>query len=166
MAGVSIRVEIKDQELRAALQRVGGFGLPATREMGRTLVNGTKRRFGEQRGPDGRAWAALNPAYQAIKRGAGILRATGALFGSVTFKASPSEVRVGVGKYPYSRIHQFGGTIKPKSAQFLRFKLAGGFVRARSVTIPARPYLGIDREDEQDLLDGLETLILSRARGR
>jgi phage virion morphogenesis protein len=166
MSGVSIRVEIKDQELRAALQRVSGFGLPATRAMGAVLVDGTLRRFKQQRGPDGQAWAGLNPAYQAIKRGPGILRATSALSSSTNFKAAPTEVRVGVGQFPYARIHQFGGTIKPKSAKYLRFKLAGGFVRARSVTIPARPYLGIDREDEQDLLDTLETLILRRARAR
>lgn len=41
----------------------------------------------------------------------------------------------------YARIHEFGGTIFPRRAKFLTFRVDGHFVRARKVTIPARPYL-------------------------
>ena len=39
----------------------------------------------------------------------------------------------------YARIHQNGGTIQPRNKKFLRFRgTGGGWVSARSVTIPKR----------------------------
>lgn len=38
--------------------------------------------------------------------------------------------------------HEKGGTIKPKNGKYLRFQIDGKWIMARSVTIPARPYLG------------------------
>lgn len=42
----------------------------------------------------------------------------------------------------YAKIHEFGGTIKPKHGQYLKFSVpGGGFVSAKQVHIPARPYV-------------------------
>ncbi|RVQ76117.1 phage virion morphogenesis protein [Sinorhizobium medicae] len=44
----------------------------------------------------------------------------------------------------YARIHELGGTIRPKVAKALAIpdpKRAGGVILVQSVTIPARPYL-------------------------
>ena len=41
----------------------------------------------------------------------------------------------------YGRIHELGGTITPKKGPFLIFEIDGQTVAARSVRIPARPYL-------------------------
>ena len=41
----------------------------------------------------------------------------------------------------YARIHEFGGTIVPKKSRFLVFQVNGRWVRAKSVHIPARPYI-------------------------
>ena len=46
-------------------------------------------------------------------------------------------------------VHQFGGTIKPKSGKLLAFR---GHV-AKSVTIPARPYLGLSDADQNELVE-------------
>jgi phage gpG-like protein len=48
----------------------------------------------------------------------------------------------GVRDVVYARIHELGGTIKPKTAKALRFRLDDGtFVVVQQVTMPARPYL-------------------------
>lgn len=41
----------------------------------------------------------------------------------------------------YSAIHEFGGTIRPKNAQFLHFFVGGTEVFTKEVEIPARPYM-------------------------
>lgn len=42
----------------------------------------------------------------------------------------------------YARIHELGGTIKPKNGKALHFRADDGtFVTVKQVTIPARPYL-------------------------
>jgi phage gpG-like protein len=62
---------------------------------------------------------------------------TGRQFGddaSITFG-------VDLGTVPYARIHELGGTIKPKSGGYLHFQINGRWIQARQVKIPKRPYL-------------------------
>jgi hypothetical protein len=47
----------------------------------------------------------------------------------------------GVQDVRYALIHELGGVITPLVAKVLAFELNGQLVFARSVTIPARPYL-------------------------
>jgi phage virion morphogenesis protein len=69
---------------------------------------------------------------------------TGRLRRSIRAVADDEGVTVGTNLI-YAPIHQFGGTIVPKKAKFLRFpNPAGGFFFKKSVFIPARPYLPID----------------------
>jgi len=52
----------------------------------------------------------------------------------------------------YARIHERGGIIRAKNQEFLTFNIPGvGFRKARSVTIPPRPFLkpAIERKDNQ-----------------
>ena len=53
----------------------------------------------------------------------------------------------------YAAIHQLGGKIVPKNATHLVFRLATGVVLAKSVTLPARPYLGISDDDQEMIAD-------------
>ena len=41
----------------------------------------------------------------------------------------------------YARIHDYGGTIVPKTKPYLVFKIAGQWIRTKKVTIPKRPFL-------------------------
>jgi len=53
----------------------------------------------------------------------------------------------------YARIQEEGGTIRAKGSAYLTFPIGGGFVRVKSVRLPARPYL---RPAIQDNLSKIE----------
>ncbi|RVI59102.1 phage virion morphogenesis protein [Sinorhizobium medicae] len=75
---------------------------------------------------------------------------TGTLEGSIDIadyaRAEKDGVRGtwGARDIAYARIHELGGTIRPKTAKALAIpnpKKAGAVILVQSVTIPARPYL-------------------------
>jgi phage gpG-like protein len=157
MTGAAFQVQFKDDLVIGALERfqagVAESG-PLLRIIGQYGVDSTKARFGTQEAPDGSAWAPLNTAYAAIKpSGYNILFLSGALLNSQHYVPGIQEVAWGSGMI-YAGVHQFGAVIKPKSAKALAFKLGiGGVrtVRVKSVTIPARPYLGLSIEDRAEI---------------
>lgn len=158
MAGLSIVARIVDDAVRAELKKLSGAPKKALAPIGMAVVKGTQRRFRAGVDPSGAAWAKLHPLYAPIKRGPGILRASGLLMRSISYRVGTDEVRVGTGRI-YARVHQFGAVITPKKAKYLRFRLSIGVVRASKVTIPARPFLGFDVEDEQEIGDVLEAIL-------
>ena len=158
MAGAIITARMDGEAARRAFFRLAmrmGDTTPIMGAIGTGLVEGTNDRARRAVDPDGQSWAPLMPAYAAIKRGPGILRASGELMDSITRRAGPTSVEVGTNRI-YGGVHQHGATIKPVTAKRLVFRLAGGMVAAASVTIPARPFLGISAEDERMILDTLE----------
>ena len=161
MSGSSLTYTIDDKQLQKtfkALGRVAKNTKPLMNAIGTALIEGTHQRFERGIGPDGAAWAPLNPGYAASKRGPGILRESGmrgGLMASITRKASKDSVEVGTNKV-YAAIHQFGGTITSKSGGYLSFAIGGSFVRVRSVTIPARPFIGISEEDTRNVTEVVE----------
>ncbi len=158
MAGVSILAQIQDAEVRNRLSQLVGSPKKALAPIGMALVKNTQERFRAGHGPGGAKWAPLHPMYAPIKRGPGILRASGMLMRSINYRVGTDDVRVGTNRIQ-ARIDQFGGVIKPKRVQYLRFRMANGFWFKKKVTIPARPFLGIDSRDEQDIGDMLEVLL-------
>lgn len=104
-----------------------------------------KERFDKEQAPDGTKWKPLSSARvkQRMKRHkAGnmkILQDVGELRRSVQYEAGQNYVRIG-SNLKYARIHQFGGTIHFKK-------------RKGSVTIPARPYLGVTPNEQQHIND-------------
>lgn len=164
MAGATLSVTIHDRGAREGLARLGRAmddTTPLMAAIGTGLVEGTHTRFERAQSPDGAGWAPLSPGYAPVKRGPGILRESamrGGLMGSINSQPGRDEVRVGTNKI-YAAIHQFGGTITPKAAPFLVFRMAGGMAHARSVTLPARPFLGISAEDEEMIGDVVEVFL-------
>ncbi len=160
MSGARITYALDDKAFQGAVQRLGGvIRSGMVRQIGMALLVTTEERFQSQTEPFGAKWAALNPAYAAIKRGTNILTASRALVKSLTMEVSGTRVMVGSNRI-YARVHQFGGTIRPKRANALVFRLGGvgprggpGFVHARAVTIPARPYLGFGPADQRAVMD-------------
>ena len=88
----------------------------------------------------GQAWQSLSDAYLKAnpkRQGGKILQASaGGLAASVTADSGDFWAAIGSNKI-YAAIHQFGGTDD---------------MPAGPAGIPARPYLGVSREDEQSML--------------
>lgn len=68
-------------------------------------------------------------------------RKTGTLAKSITYKMQGDfSAKVGT-NVTYAAIHEFGGTIVPKQAKALVFKIKDQWVMTQKVVMPARPYL-------------------------
>lgn len=124
---------------------------PMFEEIGAKLVESTQQRFEDQAGPGGYRWPET--VRQRYEPGARILIRSGKLKNQITADASDTSVAVGSNAVQ-AAIQQFGGTIRPKKGQFLRFRPFGGNrdVFVRQVTIPARPFLGLDDGDEAAII--------------
>lgn len=182
MAGTSIRVEINDAEARRNLDDLlarMGNPRPFFESVGIALVGSTLRRFKAQVRPDGAPWTPLKPATIKARQKRGrsaiaILRESGDLAGSIISQVEEDGVRIGsAGDIPYARIHQSGGTVQKPARPgriFRRQAKDGTFGRrfakrklktsaatevsipAHSITIPARPFLGVSAEDETEII--------------
>lgn len=134
--------------------------------IGEMLRSGTVQRFEDEEAPDGTPWKPslratpsedrrtavrrdargrrLKGSGRLIKGRAGgkTLTDTAQLRESIDYRVSPAgdEVRVG-SNLPYARVHQMGGK-------------AG-----RGVILPARPYLGISKQDAEDIQEAVTDFI-------
>lgn len=155
MTGARLTVSAGTGPLRAALEGVGAaVRSPGEilRAIGVGMAENVRTRMERGVGPDGRAWTPLKPAYAATKRGPGILRESLMLQRSITAQVAGHELKVGTNRI-YGAVQQFGAVIRPKRAKALVFKLGDRLVKARKVTIPARPYLGLGAEDIETIED-------------
>lgn len=147
-------IKIRDLGVVSGLDRtrlLASNTFPLMRQVGVRVADNTRLRFRSAISPDGAAWTSLNPDYAATKQGPGILRESGALMGSIHSRPSRAEVRIRPGPLPYAAIQHHGGTIKPRSGDRLVFSMGGTLVFARSVTLPARPYMGLSDKDRADI---------------
>lgn len=151
MAGALLTWTVDDAEIARGLRgilRSLDDPTPVMRALADDQAGRVRDRFKDQAGPGGTPWAPLSPVTIEKRQKDGhvpisILRATGGLAGSITWSARPSGFDLGTdgAVEDYAGIHQFGGE-------------AG---RNRSVTIPARPFMGFDDTDldimSEELLD-------------
>lgn len=151
MSAFTIKVE--DAGVLAALRSLAGRladPTPISQEIAALGESSTRLRFRTATGPDGAAW---KPSLRATVSGGRTLTKDGHLSGSISARHGRDFAEWGVNRI-YAAIHQFGGTIRPKSGKTLRFALAGGgFATVKSVTMPARPFLGLSDDDKADIAD-------------
>lgn len=107
----------------------------------------TRRRISEEKtAPDGTPW---KPNYNKTS----ILVDTGQhLLYSISWTATATEAEWG-STWERAHVHQEGMTIVPKNGKALAFTLGGDSVFAKSVTIPARPFVGLSDDNRQEILD-------------
>ena len=131
---------------------VAAFGdlTPLMDGFGNTLEGSVLNRFETETAPDGSRWT---PSLRARIDGGKTLQKSSQLVNSRTHVAGADSVEVGTNKI-YAGVHQFGATIRAKTAKGLQFQLPGklGFRRVMEVEIPARPFLGLSSDDEAELI--------------
>jgi len=135
-----------EQVIRVCQQmvRFGQNPAPLMQALAQYGENSTRLRFRLQVGPYGKPWKR---SLRAQLRGGKTLTQEGHLSGSITHASTSHSASWG-SNMKYARIHQLGGVIRPVHAKALRFRLAhGAWVAAKQVTLPARPYLGLDDSD-------------------
>lgn len=154
---MSAILEVFETGLEEAILRVEGIADAPTGELmegiGRLVQGQTRRRITDEKtAPDGSAW-------KANRAGTSTLYASGALAGSIDYRASTGSVIVGTGLV-YARIHQEGGVITPKNGSALKFWWASGgftnFAIVKSVTMPPRPYIGLSADNENEIVEATE----------
>lgn len=156
--GARVRIEPTDAILpalsRLALDRDDKSTL--LDEIGINLSENARLRFGDQVAPDGNTWA---PSVRAKLQGGETLRDTGRLMGSITHIVSGDSVEYGT-NVDYAAALHFGAEIKSVSGPYLTFKIpGGGWVKKKSVTLPARPFLGLSTEDEDMVIDVIDSFL-------
>lgn len=152
-----IRLAITVDDLAPALALLGeasaalGDATPMWDEIGGHFEFATDQRFEREAGPGGVAWPK---SLRALATGGKTLTDTSRLRSSVTHNAWATGMEVGT-NVQYAGIHQQGGTIRAKSAKGLRWKYqarggnAESWARKMEVSIPARPFIGIDDDDTE-----------------
>ena len=124
----------------------------------RMIQEQTRRRItSDKAAPSGEGW-------KRNREGTSTLYRSGTLARSIDYSVSGDAAIVGSGLV-YAAIHQFGGTIVPKKAKRLVFRLGNRTVFARKVTLPARPYLGLSATDREDIIDQVGRFIRSKIGG-
>ncbi|WP_373100802.1 MULTISPECIES: phage virion morphogenesis protein [Pasteurellaceae] len=124
--------------------------------LGETLKKLHQQRFEAEVDPQGKEWQPLSPITQQIKGNNKILKQDGYLSQKTTYNYDDNRLEFG-SDAKYARLHQFGGTITPKSAKRLKFGKSNVF--AKKAVIPARPWLGVSSSDEQKLLKKATALL-------
>lgn len=136
------------QVLGSLLDKLDDLSEPMN-DIAAVLESATEGAFEAEADPvTGQAWQSLSDAYLKAnpkRQGGKILQASaGGLAASVTADSGDFWAAIGSNKI-YAAIHQFGGTDD---------------MPAGPAGIPARPYLGVSREDEQSMLGILGEYLL------
>ena len=137
-----IKINLNDQVALAQLKQIANqlqqprklYGL-----LGESLKKIHNQRFKDQKDPDGNAWQAVSPRYAAYKakrkKGTQILKFHGALSERTAYNYDDRGVEFG-SPMKYADVHQNGSR-----------KTSG-----RGSGIPKRQWLGVNRDNEQQLL--------------
>jgi len=133
--------------LRRVARRAGDLS-PLMDSIGMGLEASVRERFAEtSTAPDATRW---DPSI-ADAEGRKTLVDSGNLADSITHAATRDSVVVGTNVL-YAAIHQLGGTIEGKTSRGLRFQIGERWANVASVTIPARPFMGLSDDDESMIL--------------
>ena len=118
--------------LQRLYQRTGDLSEPLA-EIGEQLLLSHRERWDRQASPDGEPWAPLSPAYQARKprHAEEILRLEGHLRDTLDYQADPQTLYFG-SPLEYGAAHQFGRD---------------------DINLPARPFLGLEPQDKEQVLE-------------
>jgi phage virion morphogenesis protein len=147
MTGTAIQVDVDTRQVEAmlkAMKRRFGHMRPAMKIIGQTIRTSVVENFQQGGRPD--AWEPLSDATLLTKKGDKILVEqgfAGGLEGSIHPEHGDNWAMVGTDK-AYGAIHQFGGPTG----------------RGHKTMIPARPFLEIQDEDWQAIIEQLNDYLM------
>lgn len=175
MAGVTL--EFVGREALSAISAAAdalATPTPLQRDLGELLLIIHQARFRAQVAPDGTPWQALSPGYlkRKPKNKNKVLTLDGNLRNTLRYQIDGDDLLFGTDR-PYGAIHQFGGQIERQARQstvYFRQEKSGEvgrrFVRKDksnfaqdvkvgpyTISMPARPWLGLSAADEGRLVD-------------
>ena len=113
---------------------------PVMRKIAGTMAAAIEENFDTEGARLGARW---KPSRRAIKQGGKTLQDTGRLAASMVTRVTRNSAEVGT-NVEYGPIHQFGGTSRTKG---------------RSVTMPKRPFLGLNADDERAIVDTIQAAL-------
>lgn len=159
MSSVSIRIDGDVEELLSKLRSMRNVDKAGVMNaIAEGLRTSTVERFSTEETPEGTKW---KPSIRASKGGGKTLTKTTGLKTSIHAKADASGAAVGT-NLVYAATHQFGDerTIRAKKGKYLKFQIGDRWVSVPSVSvrIPARPFLGISKQDEEGIKEILEEI--------
>jgi phage virion morphogenesis protein len=146
-----IRVEWEDRAVREALARIAGLLTdltPVMQEIGEIMIVSTQDRMARGETPEGQPFAPRSPVtlnrYARLGLGFGPpLNFSGDLYGSIASDPGPDSVEIS------------SNAVKGAVMQFGAEKHSLG-PRSPWGDIPARPYLGVSREDGVNISNAIE----------
>ena len=109
------------------------------------MENEMRKRFDSGTDYQGNAWTSLKIRKGKPLNDTGMLKGS---LGAATIKGNSISI---FSNLVYAGIHDRGGTITPKNAKVLHFKVGGTDYFAKSVTIPKRQFSGISDKNKEDL---------------
>jgi phage virion morphogenesis protein len=175
------------QETRAALRGDGQRLM--LEDIGEYLLRSTRDRAAQEKAPDGTPWAPLSPRYKRFKDkkrpGVPKLKFDFHMLGDQFSQQVAGDTLLVGTNAKYGAIHQFGGDIdRPARSTEVFFKrerdgtVGNRFVSRRKsnfaqrvtlpaykITMTARPWLGLSREDETEVLAIAAEHVLGSASG-
>ena len=159
MGGATIRFTIDDRDFQTKIRdrrrRLADLNrLELAKTLGEQVLARTMERFERAESPEGGKWPVTIRQKSGDSRSA-LLGQGSKLARSYTYRADSDSVEVG-SNLKYAAIHHFGGVIRAKKAKSLRFRIGGVWIMKKAVRIPARPALGINDEDERELMQTAE----------
>lgn len=154
MSSINVNVEGDVQRLMKRLGRIAGVDKAGINNaIAEGLRTSTIERFLTEKSLEGKKW---KQSIRAKEEGGKTLTKSATLRSSIHSDASADGLAVGTNDIR-AATHQFGDTriIKPKRKKVLRFRVDGHWVSKKEVkvTIPARPFLGVSEEDEEEIKD-------------
>lgn len=148
-----IEVTVDSQAVQRALRdlEIGARRMgSAFKDIGERLINTTGERFRDSQGPDGVTWERNSPATLARKKSdRPLIGETGRLEDQINYDANDQSVLVGSGM-EYAAMQQFGG--KKSDFPYL------------GADIPARPFIGLSADDENEIGEIVMKHLLAAAR--
>lgn len=152
MSSISVRVDGEVDALLARLEHMSGIDKAGVMNaIAEGLRTSTVERFASEESPEGTKW---KPSVRASRQGGKTLTNSVGLKNSIKAQADGAGAAIGT-NLVYAATHQFGDerTIRAKKSRYLRFQIGDRWVSVPSVriSIPARPFLGISKEDEEEI---------------